>query len=122
MKEIAIYGFGGFGREVACLINMINEVTPQWKIIGFFDDGYAIGTKNRYGEVLGGLNELNNWDRELSVVITIATPHILEKLSSSITNSKVSFPNIMAPNTIIFDNEAFKKGKGNIFFFGCRIS
>ncbi|MEG2122093.1 MAG: serine acetyltransferase, partial [Rikenellaceae bacterium] len=39
MKEIAIYGFGGFGREVACLINMINEVTPQWKIIGFFDDG-----------------------------------------------------------------------------------
>lgn len=25
MRDIAIYGAGGFGREVACLINYINE-------------------------------------------------------------------------------------------------
>ena len=39
MKKIAIYGAGGFGREVACLLNKINEVEPTWDLVGFFDDG-----------------------------------------------------------------------------------
>ena len=39
MKNIAIYGAGGFGREVACLLNIINEKEPTWNLVGFFDDG-----------------------------------------------------------------------------------
>ena len=39
MKDIAIYGAGGFGREVACLLRRINEQAPQWNLRGFFDDG-----------------------------------------------------------------------------------
>ena len=38
MNNIAIYGAGGFGREVACLIKRINEKSPTWNLIGFFDD------------------------------------------------------------------------------------
>ena len=40
MKDIAIFGAGGFGREVACLIRIINESAsePKWNLIGFFDD------------------------------------------------------------------------------------
>ena len=38
MKDIAIYGAGGFGKEVACLIKRINEQEPTWKLVGFFDD------------------------------------------------------------------------------------
>lgn len=36
MRDIAIFGAGGFGREVACLIRMINEsrLEPEWKMIG----------------------------------------------------------------------------------------
>ena len=39
MKKIAIYGAGGFGREVLTLINDINKINPQYQVIGFFDDG-----------------------------------------------------------------------------------
>lgn len=35
MNDIAIYGAGGFGKEIACLIYWINEVKPQWNLIGF---------------------------------------------------------------------------------------
>ena len=60
MKDIAIYGAGGFGREVACLIKRINEKEPTWNFIGFFDDNAELkGTRNEYGEVLGGMKELN---------------------------------------------------------------
>lgn len=38
MKKIAIFGAGGFGREVAFLIEDINKKNYQWEILGFFDD------------------------------------------------------------------------------------
>ncbi|MBQ1739289.1 MAG: transferase, partial [Clostridiales bacterium] len=36
--KIAIYGAGGFGKEVACLIKRINDNGGDWELIGFFDD------------------------------------------------------------------------------------
>ena len=36
---IAIYGAGGLGREIACVLKKINMVTPTWNLLGFFDDG-----------------------------------------------------------------------------------
>ena len=48
MKKIAIYGAGGFGKEVACLIARINEKieddASKWELIGFFDDSKPAGT------------------------------------------------------------------------------
>lgn len=35
MKDIAIFGVGGFGREVLTLIQDINKVEPTWNVIGF---------------------------------------------------------------------------------------
>ena len=35
MKDIVIIGAGGFGREVAWLIEDINKIEPQWNILGF---------------------------------------------------------------------------------------
>ena len=121
MKEIAIYGAGGFGREIACLLNQINEIQPTWKLIGFFDDDDNV-EDNRYGKILGGLTELNGWKTPLSVTLAIATPSHLEKLATEITNPQIEFPNIMAPNVNIFDKEAFSIGKGNLIFLGCRLS
>lgn len=122
MKDIAIYGFGGFGREIACLLRMINDQKPTWNLIGYFDDNKPIGMMNKYGEVLGGMGAVNNWSTPLSIVFSIATPSILKSLSGRIVNSKIEFPNIIAPNTILFDESTLKIGQGNVFMLGCRIS
>ena len=122
MKDIAIYGFGGFGHEVACLIQHINEVHPTWNIVGYFDDGVAVGTECKYGKVLGNIDTLNTWDKPLSVVIAIGTVKYLEEIPNKITNPLVDFPNIIAPNCFFFDKESVILGKGNIITFGCRMS
>ena len=125
MKKIAIFGAGGFGREVACLINKINEENTQsnqWNLIGFFDDGLEIGSRNEYGEILGGVKELNEWKEELAVVIAIGSPRIVEIISNKITSSNVYFPNIIAPDAIFLDNNNYTIGEGNIIGFGCLIS
>lgn len=122
MKDIAIYGFGGFGREIACIINAVNEVKPTWNLIGYFDDGKKIGENNKYGSVLGGMNELNAYEKSLNVVMAIASPITLKLLLCKITNTNIVFPTIIAPNVLFFDKESMQLGKGNVLGFGVRVS
>lgn len=124
MKDIAIYGAGGFGREVACLIKYINESDgePIWNFIGFFDDGKEKGSRNEYGPILGGLGEVNGWVQPLCVVLAIATPRILKRLSMSIVNENVQFPNICAPDLFYADKASVSIGKGNIIQRNCTFS
>ena len=117
MKDIVIYGAGGFGREVACLIRIINESKeePEWNLIGFLDDNESIwGTKNKYGKVLGGIEELNNWTTELAVVIGIGNPNVIKMIVERISNAKVSFPNLIDPTVYFLDRHSVKMGKGNV--------
>ncbi len=124
MKDIAIYGAGGFGREVACLINKINENETDviWNLIGFFDDGLALGSQNEYGIILGGINELNSYSKKISLVIGIGNPVLVKNISTLIINRKVDFPNIIAPNSLFIDKNNVELGIGNIISFGCTIS
>lgn len=123
MKDIAIFGAGGFGREVACLIKRINEQKPTWNFIGFFDDNEALkGTRNEYGEVLGGKAELNVWETPLDIAIAIGTPQVVKLVAEGITNPNVNFPNIIAPTVTIFDSENYRMGKGNIICTNSLIS
>ena len=123
LKNIAIYGAGGFGREVACTINKINEKEPTWNLVGFFDDGVEKGKMvSHFGPVLGGMQELNAWPEKINVVIAIGNPHTVKAVVEKITNEKVEFPNLIYPNTYFSDKESFSIGKGNIIQGGCVFS
>ena len=122
MKDIAIYGFGGFGREIASILQAINQVNSEWNIVGFFDDGISVGEFNKYGKVLGGIELVNKWVEPLNIVMAIASPVILQKLISKIENPNISFPNIMAPTVFFFDKDTFSGGRGNVLCHNCRVS
>ena len=122
MKKIAIYGAGGFGSEVACLIRIINEKKPEWDLIGFFDDGIEKGFKNEYGEVLGGISEVNNYPDELAIAIAIGSPKTVAEIVSNIHNKNIEFPNIIAPDIVYLDENNVSIGYGNIICMGCLLS
>lgn len=123
MRDIAIYGAGGFGKEVASLINQINHINLKWRLIGFFDDGVKKGTKiSHFGEVLGGMEQLNDWKTPLDIAIAIGNPHSLRKVRERITNHGVLFPNVIAPDFGVSDNRSFSIGEGNIIGYGCAVS
>ncbi|MBQ8127238.1 MAG: serine acetyltransferase [Prevotella sp.] len=127
MKDIAIFGAGGFGKEVACLIERINETTEldeyKYRLIGFFDDGVAKGTQiSVYGKVLGGMDELNAWLTPLSVAIAIGSPRALQFVQQRIVNPDIAFPNLIHPNFSVADERAFSIGRGNIIQGDCFAS
>ncbi|MBQ3946474.1 MAG: serine acetyltransferase [Alphaproteobacteria bacterium] len=124
MKDIAIFGAGGFGREVACLIKRINDKNPTWNLVGFFDDNPDLKGKmiSHYGPCLGGLDDLNAYDKLLCVTIPIGNPNIVKTIVENITNPNISFPNIIAPSFKILDPLTFKIGRGNIIQDSCSVT
>lgn len=93
MKNIAIYGAGGFGRETALLIHQINAQQPSWNILGFFDDGLATGSVVDGLPVLGGMKEAKN--HVGSMVIAVADPSTRKHIASQLTDK--DFPIMVHP-------------------------
>lgn len=118
MKDIAVFGAGAYGQEICCLIHKINErnASPRWNFIGFFDDDEKLrGTTSRYGTIIGGINDLIAWKKELDVAISIANAIVLQKIVGKLENNPLlSFPNIVDPDNHYLDKETFTIGKGNI--------
>ena len=123
-KKIAIYGAGGFGREVAGGIHRINkDSSHKWEIIGFFDDNLPIGTEvSHYGCVIGGKEELNAVDEPLALAIAVGDPKIRKLIRDSITNPNINYPNLIAPSFKILDAATFKIGEGNIIQNNCSVT
>lgn len=123
MRDIAIFGAGGFGREVACLINRVNEAKPTWNLVGFFDDGIEKGTLiSHFGTCLGGMEDLNNWSTPLDLCIAIGKGSTVEKIVGKITNPQVDFPNVIHPKVVFNDMKSLRMGKGNIIQANCSFS
>lgn len=122
MKDIAIYGAGGFGRELACLIRRINAQAPMWNLIGFFDDGKPKGCETEYGKVLGGIETLNAYPSPLSVAIAIGSPKTVKNIVGKISNPQIEFPNLFSPDTVFLDSTNISFGKGNIVCVSCTFS
>lgn len=114
MKDIAIFGIGGFGREVLTLIQDINRVKPQWNIIGFFDDAHEIGHQIHGLKNLGGTKELCEWKTPLAVTIAIGTPRIKQSILSNIHNNLIEYPTLIHPSVIIGDRDYVEIGCGCI--------
>ncbi|MDR0227609.1 MAG: acetyltransferase [Flavobacteriaceae bacterium] len=121
MKKIAIIGAGGFGREVKTIIDSINKITPIYEFIGFYDDGKEKGTMINNYPILGGINDINTTQEDLSVVLAIADPKTKKKIISLISNPKVTYPNIISPKAEISEDFVVM-GQGNIICSGTIIT
>lgn len=121
-KKIAVFGAGGFGLEVAMLIEQINEVRPKWDLIGFFDDGVEEGKIINGYPVLGGVQKLNQWNSELSLVLAIGISGTKKAVFENIKNESISYPILMHPNVIVGSSEYVSIGEGSIICAGTIIT
>jgi sugar O-acyltransferase (sialic acid O-acetyltransferase NeuD family) len=120
MKDIAIFGAGGFGREVYLLIKKINQSKSCWNFIGFFDDNDNVnwkGSKIPFN-YLGGIYDVNDYKKSLNLVIAIGDPMVLYKAVKKINNPQISYPNIISEDSIFYDEHSVL-GIGNIITSGC---
>ncbi|SUB88424.1 Serine acetyltransferase [Porphyromonas macacae] len=122
MEKIAIIGAGGLGREILSLINQINEKKGQYTFIGFFDDGIQKGTFIHGYPILGGIQELNKWEEDLSIAFGIGNAQLKENIYKKVTNTKIKYPTLIHPSVIIQDPNSVKILKGTIICAGTIIT
>lgn len=122
MKDIAIFGAGGFGREVLSIIKEINNKSCKWNFLGFFDDGRNVGDECDGYPILGGISVLNTWNSQIDVVVAIGDPRIKKEIVSNIFNPLVNFPTIIHPTVCIGDESTVAVGDGCIICAGCHIT
>lgn len=114
LNPIAVFGAGGFGLEVAMLIEQINTKVPCWDLIGFFDDGKPHGAQINHWSVLGGLDELNAWREPLALVLALGKPATKAAVVNKIENDNVWYPILVHPTVIVGPAEYVEIGEGSI--------
>ncbi|NIV38183.1 MAG: transferase [Anaerolineae bacterium] len=79
-KEIAIYGAGGFAREVAWLVQACNEGTERFRVVCFIDDNVATHGSALNEIPVVGLAEARERFPQAAVVGGIGTPKIRQRV------------------------------------------
>ncbi|MCR5183889.1 MAG: hypothetical protein K6B46_04220 [Opitutales bacterium] len=121
--KIAVFGAGGFGREIACLIREINAAGTQvpFDFVGFFDDDPALKSVPQ-GKILGTLQDLNAVEEPLAVVIALGNPRVLRRVRERLDNPRLSFPNLISPRAHFLERDTVRMGCGNVIQAGVDIS
>ena len=115
MKDLVIVGTGGVGKETALIVEDINEISQEWNLLGFIDDNKELIGKEINGyKVLGDREFLNNFDKEVYVVIAIADHCIKEELVKYLTNKNIQYETLIHPSVKI--NRTISIGKGCIIY------
>jgi len=88
MKKLVIVGVGGFGREVAWLVERINSVKPTWELLGFIDDNVETHGKviNGY-PVLGGCDWVLEHRTETYVICAVGASKTRKRIVSKLTGA-----------------------------------
>lgn len=116
MKDLYIIGAGGFGREVAWLVERINEVSPEWNLKGFIDDNEAIwGANEDDYPVLGGCEYLKNM-RDVYAVCAVGSATVRKKIIDNLADSQVGYATLIDPSVII--SKRSHVGEGSIICAG----
>ncbi len=81
MKKLVIIGVGGFGKEVAWLVERINKVNPEWNLVGFVDDNKDLFGNDFNGyKVLGDCNWLKDQEEGIYAVCAVGASKTRKKI------------------------------------------
>ncbi len=124
MKNIVIIGAGGFGKEVAWLIEKINTTSREWNILGFLElaENRKLFGEKIYGyPVLGENQWLRRYKREIYVICAIGR----SSRRKSVYEEVLKYPNVTLATLIdpnIRIHESVTIGNGSILCNNCCVT
>ena len=122
LKNLYIIGAGGFGREVAWLIERINKANPTWNLVGFVDDNQVThGTYEGGYPVVGNCEWLKNKLEDVWVVCAVGSAKVRKKIIEKFEGcTNVKFATLVDPSVIM--SNRVNIGEGSIICAGTIIT
>lgn len=120
MKDLYIIGAGGFGREVAWIVERINSIKPTWNLKGFIDDNETLwgSTEGEY-HVFGGCEYLSAL-KDVYAVCAVGSSNVRKKIIEKLKDTSVKFATLVDPS-VLYSNSV-KIGEGAIVCAGTIIT
>lgn len=120
MKDLYIIGAGGFGREVAWIVERINSIKPTWNLKGFIDDNETLwgSTEGEY-HVFGGCEYLSALE-DVYAVCAVGSSNVRKKIIEKLKDTSVKFATLVDPS-VLYSNSV-KIGEGAIVCAGMIIT
>ena len=120
LRDLYIIGAGGFGREVAWLVERINEVNPTWNLKGFIDDNESLwGSVEGEYPVLGGCEYLKSLG-DVYAVCAVGSAKVRKIIIGRIKESNVKFATLIDPSVLV--SKRVEIGEGSIICAGTIIT
>lgn len=118
MKKLCIIGAGGFGREVAWLVERINSIEPVWELQGFLDDNpEKLGmTEGRY-QVIGICDYLKQYKENIWTVCAVGAADVRRQIIEKVQQyDNVKFATLIDPSVLY--SSSVHVGEGSIICAG----
>lgn len=120
VKDILIFGAGGFGREVLWTLEDINQDKKEWNIVGFAADTKEMWGKELHGyEVFNPDKFINNEKGNFYIVNAVGSCYGKYSLSKRFDLPQFKYPNIVHPSVkmsskVVFDGQGIIVQAGSI--------
>ena len=121
-KNLIIIGAGGCAREVAWLIEDINNKSAEWNLLGYVEE-----YEENIGKELNGYNILGtyqwikeNSNKEIYYVCAVADPHLKQRLCQKAEELGLKAAILIHPDVKI--SKYNEIGEGSIICAGCIIT
>lgn len=122
MKKIVLIGAGGFGREVAHIIERINQQEEKYELLGFLDDSEAFDRNSCINGYpwLGKCDWILSYKNDIVCNCTIGNARIKARIQQRLMDENVKFETIVAPSAS-FPNDT-RIGPGCVLYWNVGIS
>lgn len=120
-KKVVLFGAGGSGREIARLVEKINDVEKTFDLLGFIDDDPAMeGLVLNGVPVLGGTEWLVAHKDEVFCSVTIGLVDTRVKVCRRLADEGVRFVTLIDPSASIGNTVTI--GQGCIVNENCELT
>ena len=116
IKEIVIYGAGGFAREVAWLIQSCNEKSDKFRVVCFIDDDESVHGKILNDIPIIGLAEAAKKFPYALMISGIGSPKTRQLLMKKAAEAGFSFATIIHPR--VEHSQRIEIGEGTVICAG----
>ena len=116
MHDLVIIGAGGFAREVAWLVEEINQSEKTWNFLGFIDeDDTKKGSELNGYPVIGDFSKLKQ-KSNIYAIVGVGSPRVKKKLVGKCFEQGLRFANLIHPG--VRHSNYLKLGLGTIICAG----
>lgn len=113
MKDLIILGAGGAGWDIVSLVKAINNIQPEWNILGFLDDNKDLYDKSFCGvKIIGTIDDALHYPNAY-FISSIANPNnriIRRRIWDRVKAFNLQFACLIHPSVVLYEDVCLSEG------------